>query len=115
MKENYSTHQSRIKDLILNLNETKQSLHEIMSQKLKFQEEIENMNSETENLKREKDELKLEIEDLQSDKQIILKKSQNVQIFQFFYFFFNSFKFLIFNSVKIFFYKLFLFSRKSKI
>jgi len=104
MKENYSTHQSRIKDLILNLNETKQSLHE-----------IENMNSETENLKREKDELKLEIEDLQSDKQIILKKSQNVQIFQFFYFFFNSFKFLIFNSVKIFFYKLFLFSRKSKI
>ena len=78
MKESYTGNQERLKELVLNLNETKQSLHDITSQKLKLQEDIENINRENEMMKKEKDDLNLEIEDLESDKQIILKKSQNV-------------------------------------
>ena len=78
MKESYNGHQEKLKDLVLNLNETKQSLHDVTCQKLKLQEEIENITQENEHMKKEKYDLRLEIEDLQSDKQIILKKSQNV-------------------------------------
>lgn len=81
MKESYTGNQEKLKELVLNLNETKQSLHDIIHQKLKLQEDIENFNRENEMMKKEKDDLKLEIEDLESDKQIILKKSQNVPIF----------------------------------
>ena len=84
MKESYTGNQEKLKELVLNLNETKQNLHDAISQKLKLQEDIENINKENEMMKNEKDELKLEIEDLESDKQIILKKSQNVHFLIFF-------------------------------
>ena len=78
MKEEYEKTQSSIKELIKNLDETKEKFNILSTQNASLVSELEFLQNENKSINKEKEDFRLEIEDLQSDKQIILKKSQNV-------------------------------------
>lgn len=59
-------------------NSTNLELESASKENLRLRNEIDVLNSHLESKNKLIDELKLEIEDIQSEKQIIIKKSQNV-------------------------------------